>query len=116
MNAGAALTILFVISAVVGILGWLGFAPNGPRLVASIKERFAAPRKRQEELERRQAETAEQLQALQARVADLEVMAGRTAQGLLFDRSPEAQRLRQRQKDHTKGLAKPTGSDAPVGR
>ena len=43
----------------------------------------------------------EQLQVLEARVADL-LKAVARSQGMLFDRSPEAQRIKQAAKDHDK--------------
>ncbi len=105
-----------VLAAVAGILSWLRFSPNGPQLVASIKARIDAPRREREELRRQVAQMAEQLQALQARVADLEVSEAEWLKGMPFDRSPIAQRIKQAAKEHAKGLTAPHTGGAPVGR
>ena len=70
-------------------------------MVASIWARVGASRREREELRRQQVQMMEQLQVLEARVADLVKVVARS-QGMLFDRSPEAQRIKQAAKDQDK--------------
>jgi hypothetical protein len=94
------------LAAFATVLDWLGFVPNGPRIVSRIKARVSASRRERDEIRRRQAAMAEQMQALEARIADLERLVGRwPTAGMVWDRSPEAQRIKQAARDRDK---KPT--------
>jgi hypothetical protein len=61
---GTVITVLVVVSAIATILGWLGFAPNGPHIVAGIKARIHEPeqlRRQVVELRKKNDDQAEQI-------------------------------------------------------
>jgi hypothetical protein len=70
---GAVVSVVFVLAAVAQVLAWLGFTPNGPRIVAriwarvrSLWARMQARRRRVEELEQQVADLTARLEAASA--------------------------------------------------
>lgn len=101
MNIGS---LLAVAVTVITVLGYLGFAPNGPRMLAKLSARLSRRRREREALQQRVLALEQQVATLRGQVTDLQRFAAADSKNMLFNRTPEAQRIQAAAKaamDHT---------------